>query len=1236
MNRYLNQASNNVAGVASTGISRSQSMTQGAGQAAMVAIQRHNQQQNSSTPRQGAGTKQAVRRANSLTAASNRSNSMRSYTYHPKPSYTVGQPIGSSNQGARRFNSLNSKSSVGSYNRPGARAASLTSQNSFVRSRSPPVLYEQDDEGEEDGDITVTTKTTKVVDSQGRVLSITVETIKTFADGSTVTNTTTKNISRSNSRANSLNSQSMALKGNNSIRHNSMLSNGAGGSYNLSKIDEDLQDFDYNYELDHDILTQKGHGHLHVDNLLHELAHDDNFHGQSLRLNQGNHVSSHHAEDFGSPELPSYGNESINSTGLKSVTSESSKPLKSILKKKNNLNDKGPEDEEGFADAADELQTGKQLEIKQDDTQHPYKSLSSPQFTEPPKFKVPQSPNMHVSQQSNRINTNAGDKRTHSLMSSPISRHDDVLSDRSEASNSIKFLDKHETIPIFYNSDPKETDNSKPSDQDFYSIAMQVAMERVYGNKDSEQAESQSPKLGGQKILSSNTHSLPVQDPKKERKTQELNDQGINDNYVYQNHHKDFVGLSLRDNVEPKQTSRKERAKEEKKQHKSELKEQKQKIKEQEKGESDASKAASKDRKKAQKAQKHGKFSSLFGRRKSTSNDNSNRTGDEESHKYGNSDSQPIASINNPAESNIRTADSGSQKPNYNNYGQEELNKTAQLKEYEKLNNNSGRDAVSRPEDTFRREERTNMTAFNPEVQRRLMSDSNTEKDRGQVNDNHTSNSIGDQNNYYHHDRNLNSNESHGGVNNNSKPNSFPSLGATADRENSYTNAPSRPVFTNEGTGSYSMRFPRNDSARSDTEKLTNLPHTGDNADLNMSSPQNHITEDTSTRHKEFQDMPGSMPGVDSSVLRAIVRDDTEAGPSFDHDVTDLNQKTTLDPSVNIMNDRSSVYSNDAEEKRRGKVLDPITVPVLNEIKSETTSIESPSNKNTGFGAEFESTENIEPEELLDSDNVVDYSEPAGDVLDEDIEEENANSRQALQDSFGNKSDIATQESNNDGLIDEAVLVNQDDAKGYNNSYVLTNDPGLAQEQNSQVQTVNLGNQTNVHPLVADGDNRTLNEALDDREELVHDTEFGKFSTQKLDSQIAGDEVTTTMKNVDVSPPFVNNSLDDTNKNLNLSDNKITNNQSQNLQLARPINEELANDGVANITDPNAAESPTHCNQLQSTSIPKSSFEHMQREESGSPVVVHNDHDISESKPSKKGSKFKQKLFKYFVNSYNN
>ncbi|KSA03466.1 uncharacterized protein AC631_00782 [Debaryomyces fabryi] len=1201
-------------------------MTQGAGQAAMVAIQRHNQQQNQATPRQGTGAKQTVRRANSLTAASNRSNSLRSYTYHPKPSYTVGQPLGSSNQGARRFNSLNSKSSVGSYNRPGARAASLSSQNSFVRSRSPPVLYEQDNEGEDEGDITVTTKTTKVVDSQGRVLSITVETIKTFADGSTVTNTTTKNISRSNSRANSLNSQSMALKGNNSVKHNSMLSNGAGGSYNLSKIDEDLQDFDYNYELDHDILTQKGHGHPHVDDVLHEPAHDENFQGQSLRLNQGNHGLSYYGDDFGSPELHSYGggNESIHSTGIKSVSSESSKPLKSILKKKNNINDKGPEDEEGFADAIDELQTDKQLDIKQDDVQHPYKSLSSPQFNEPPKFKVPQSPNMHVSQQSNRINTNAGSKRTHSLMSSPISRHDDVLSDKSEASNSIKFLEKHETIPIFYNdSEPKETEHTKPSDQDFYSIAMQVAMERVYGNKDS-QPQSQSPKLGGQRAMSLNSQSLPTQDSKKEKKTQELNEQGVNDNYVYQNHHKDFVGLSLRDNVEPKQTSRKERAKEEKKQQKSELKEQKQKMKNQEKEESEASKAVSKEQKKSQRAQKHGRLASLFGRRKSTSNDDSNLVDERGSNKFSNDNSQPIVSDTNLTEDNTKATD---------------------LEGYQKLNhNNSGQDEVSRAGDNFRREGAAGAATFNPEMQRRLLGISNTGKDRRQIN-NDTSNPNGDQNNSYFDDnRNLGS-KIHDEVNNNSNLENAPTLGATRDHDNSFTNAPSRPVFNNDSNGSYSMRFPRNDSARSDIENLANMPNIGDNASLNMSSSQNQNTEGSNAGHEDFQDMPGSMPGVDSSILNAIVKDDTEAGPSFGHDVNALKLKTTLDPSANIANDRASVYSNDPEEKRKGKVLDPITVPVLNEIKSETASIESQSNKNRDIGTELESTENIETDELLDSDNVVDYSEPTGKVFDEGIEEKKGNSSQTLQDSFDNKvtakSDIVTNESNNDGLIDGAVLVNQDDVKGYNESNALTNDADLSnltRGQHSQEQTATLGNQTNTYPVVADSNNRTLNSTYGGQEEFGRDTEYGKFSTQKLDSEITGDAFATANKDVDVSPPFVNESLEYANdkKNLNLSNNETTNYQSQDLQAARPINDEVANNGIVNEANLNVTEAATQRDQSQSTSYPKSSFEHMQREESGSPVVVHNDHAISETKPSKKGNKFKHKLFKYFVNSYNN
>lgn len=1212
MNRYLNQESNNVAGIASTGISRSQSMTQGAGQAAMVALQRHNQQQNQLTPRQGSGVKQPVRRANSLTAASNRSNSMRSYTYHPKPSYTVGQPLGSANQGgARRFNSLNSKSSVGSFHRPGARTNSLTSQNSFVRSRSPPVLYEQD-EGEEDGDVTVTTKTTKVVDSQGRVLSVTVETIKTFADGSTVTNTTTKNISRNNSRANSLNSQSMSLKGNSSGKHNSMLSNNAGGSYNLSKIDEDLQDFDYNYELDHDTLTQKGFGHPHVDNVMYDLIHDENFHGQGLRLNHGNQGSNYHADDFESPELHSYGggggggggNESIHSTGLKSITSESSKPLKSILKKKNNINDKGSEDEEGFADAVDELQNN-QLDTKQDDTQHPYKSLSSPQFNEPPKFKVPQSPNMQAPQQPNRISTNTGNKRTHSLMSSPISRHDDVLSDKSEASNSIKFLEKHETIPIFYNDNkPKEPEHTKPSDQDFYSIAMQVAMERVYGNKENQQ----SPKVEGKRTMSLNSHTSPIQEPKKEKKekrAQELNEQGVNDDYVYQNHHKDFVGLSLRDNVEPKQTSRKERAKEEKKQQKSEMKEQKQKMKEKEKEEAENLKASSKEQKKSQKAQKHGRFASLFGRRKSTSNDNSILTSDGGLKKYStDNNSQPTASDHNPIHDSAKAVGSEA--------------------EYQNLNHKDfDQEDTSRAGDKTTSEEAKGFTVFNPETDRGNGLNTETEP----IKNNSTSIPIRDPN-QSHENQGLNSN----------KPDYM------SKQDNSFNNVPPRPVFSNEGSGSYSMRFPRTDSATSDTKNLEDLSSSRDETGLNLNSePQIRNAEDSNAGQQALQDMPGSMPGVDSSILREIVQNDTEDGPSFNHDEPDLVQKTTLDPSANLINDRTSVYSNDAEEKRKGKVLDPITVPVLNEIKSETTSIESQSNKYKDIGTELEPN-NTDTDDLLESGNNYSYPEPGREVVDQDIEEKKGNSSHTLQDSSNNeeipKPNCVPQISNNDDLIDEAVLVNKDDVKGYDNFNMLAGDPitsSVAQNQYSQEPTVsNFENHNSAYPVVAGTNNQNLKSNHNDSEGLDRDSDYGKSSKRNIDSPSpAGDAFSNNEEHADFSPATVNDSLEHNNFNKtgNLSNNEAASNQPQNLQSTVPIHNgfttsEATYKGTGNASDATEAANRDH--------LPKSSFEHMQREESGSPVVVHDDHGINESKPSKKGNKFKQKLFKYFVNSYNN
>ena len=87
-------------------------------------------------------------------------------------------------------------------------------------------------------------------------------------------------------------------------------------------------------------------------------------------------------------------------------------------------------------------------------------------------------------------------------------------------------------------------------------------------------------------------------------------------------------------------------------------------------------------------------------------------------------------------------------------------------------------------------------------------------------------------------------------------------------------------------------------------------------------------------------------------------RKDKETFQSLDNQIREAEVKRSL-----LL--KQAMYSNDPEEKRKGKVLDPITVPVLNEIKSETASIESQSNKNRDIGTELESTENIETDELL-------------------------------------------------------------------------------------------------------------------------------------------------------------------------------------------------------------------------------------------------------------------------------
>ncbi|RLV92489.1 hypothetical protein JA1_003142 [Spathaspora sp. JA1] len=144
-------------------------------------------------------------RTNSL-----RSNSLRQYTYNPKPSYTVGQ---ATIPNARRYNSLTNK--VNAY-----------------------AQYAGAEDEEDMEETVVTTTTTKVVDSHGRTQSISTKTVTTYPDGSNVIETKTKNISRTSSRTNSLSS-------NGNHRVNSLTH-----STNLTKIDEQLQNFEYDYQVD--------------------------------------------------------------------------------------------------------------------------------------------------------------------------------------------------------------------------------------------------------------------------------------------------------------------------------------------------------------------------------------------------------------------------------------------------------------------------------------------------------------------------------------------------------------------------------------------------------------------------------------------------------------------------------------------------------------------------------------------------------------------------------------------------------------------------------------------------------------------------------------------------------------------------------------------------------------------------------------------------------------------------
>lgn len=629
-------------------------------------------------PGSNANRSNSIRRSNSINSSTNRSNSLRTYSYHPKASYTPGQ-AGIPN--ARRYSSLTSSTSLGNFQQAQAVAASTLAQRpkrlSSINSQTSlpkQTLYEEN--SEEEGETVVTTQTTKVVDSQGRVTSVTTKTIKTLPDGSNIIETTTKNISRSNSRTNSL-------------RANSLLASQRDPNYNLQKIDEDLQDFEYNYELD----NQNHADHQYpAANRDHQLDPDLQHNADSLRLNTEQPNSPLRNESLRNNSLRA---SSINS-GTKKLSDSPPKPLKSILKNtarpyfdetEERLTSNGVENNENVPETLPSDHGPSETPVDN----HPYKSIGKP-LSEPPKLKVPdvprvqptsqtienrvhspqkslphsptlrQSPSMRQSLRTSPNTKQAPVFRSPNTHTSPPNSKSDMRS-LTSPQGSIQFDERVETIPIYDSySKPKEQDN-----HDLYSKAMEVAMEKVYGG----------PKLQNDAGSGSipETEGIPEsvieKKNKQDKKLEIIGHSGINDNYKYENHHKDFAIHSLRDpeNKTLKSVSRKDRAKEEKKQQKEyenqmkqEEKNRKLEMKRQAKEEARMKKEAEKEVKKSSPKR------SFFGRRKKDNTDVST-LGSEVSNLSANSPSATANTVSpQQFESPANARDYAYNSPTRNNY----------------------------------------------------------------------------------------------------------------------------------------------------------------------------------------------------------------------------------------------------------------------------------------------------------------------------------------------------------------------------------------------------------------------------------------------------------------------------------------------------------------------------------------------------------------------------------------
>lgn len=403
------------------------------------------------------------------------------------------------------------------------------------------MLAEEEQLEDDEESIVITTKTTKVLDSSGRTKSITTETIKQLPDGSNIIETKTTNISRPTSRSSSLR--------NNSLTHPN------NANYNLDKIEEDLQDFDYTY-LDH----EDRQAPPRLNNGIQDLPQSPRT--LSYYQEQRNAL----APAFQMPNKPEDRTASISSN------QSPPKKLKSILKNSAGHSFSSPTDgptETGSIDASS------------------YKAN-------------------HLSPRQGRSLPTELNYQASSVASGGAS-----IKFR-ETVERISYPAEQHNLAEILRADSLKKEKEKQKNVDLYSQAMKVAMEKVYGRTSEDNANfhtpPESPVLGENPKKELNT--LAEQKLKKDSKRGESETGGVNKNYIYENHHRGFPVHSMRDGGrgnDSSTTTRKERAKEEKKN-----------IKEENKRTAELLKTAEKERKKEEKSlkKKEKKPFSLFGRKR--------------------------------------------------------------------------------------------------------------------------------------------------------------------------------------------------------------------------------------------------------------------------------------------------------------------------------------------------------------------------------------------------------------------------------------------------------------------------------------------------------------------------------------------------------------------------------------------------------------------------------------------